>query len=422
MPSAGLDHSVFLLSDGCAVACGQNICGQCDIPELENGRRYVQVDAGVCHTLLLRDDGTVAACGDNAWGQCDPPKHGLDFECWVQVSAGYGCSLLLDSNGRVIYRGYGGPHAGREGITFVHDFGTIGPAVVQIKAGIPFSGFGLAPHSFLFSNGAVLLHTTSTTGTYDEGQLLNFDPIRSFMQVSTAPFVWQHTSVIGLSADGANLSVWGNHQYDQFCIPSLEEGVTYTKFSSSGLHTVLLRSDGQPAACGNNRSWQCTLPELRDGLTYIDVSAGFGHTLLLRSDCAVAAIGDNADRQCEVPIRHDRTGVRFVPSCVPRADMVLFLAVRFQADSLEVVLRHMSGTSVAASVWTHGRKGRFRNPYYSPFGSVRHWVVEVIKPQARKVHVVMPNGDKLETGLSWAGLLAECRPNGLFGASVEYNR
>ena len=57
MVSAGVAHTVLLRSDGCTVACGQNVQGQCDIPPLDEGVTYTQVSAGGCHTVLLRSDG-----------------------------------------------------------------------------------------------------------------------------------------------------------------------------------------------------------------------------------------------------------------------------------------------------------------------------------------------------------------------------
>ena len=61
--SAGYEHTVLLRSDGSAVAFGANDDGQCDLPPLEDGVRYLQVSAGDFHTVLLRTDGKAVACG-----------------------------------------------------------------------------------------------------------------------------------------------------------------------------------------------------------------------------------------------------------------------------------------------------------------------------------------------------------------------
>merc|ERR1712046_374847 len=71
--AAGAVHTVLLTSKGTAVACGDNVSGQCDIPVLEAGLTYTQVTAGARHTVLLTSKGTAVACGDNGCGECDVP-------------------------------------------------------------------------------------------------------------------------------------------------------------------------------------------------------------------------------------------------------------------------------------------------------------------------------------------------------------
>ena len=63
MVSAGPGHTVLLRGDGNAVACGRNHFGQCDIPRLEDGIKYMRVSAGSLHTVLLRSDGVAVTCG-----------------------------------------------------------------------------------------------------------------------------------------------------------------------------------------------------------------------------------------------------------------------------------------------------------------------------------------------------------------------
>jgi alpha-tubulin suppressor-like RCC1 family protein len=72
--SAGGYHTVLLRSDGCAVACGWNVRGQCNIPPLDEGVTYTQVSAGYYHTVLLRSDGCAVACGLNSFGCCRIPS------------------------------------------------------------------------------------------------------------------------------------------------------------------------------------------------------------------------------------------------------------------------------------------------------------------------------------------------------------
>merc|ERR1712118_212257 len=54
-------------------AFGDNTHGQCNVPTLPHGARYISVAAGSCHTVLLRSDGDVVAFGDNCYGLCNVP-------------------------------------------------------------------------------------------------------------------------------------------------------------------------------------------------------------------------------------------------------------------------------------------------------------------------------------------------------------
>ena len=72
--ASGPFHIVLILSDGTAVAYGDNKCGCCNIPRLTDGVTYTHVAAvGYCHTVLLTSDGDAVACGQNRWGQCSIP-------------------------------------------------------------------------------------------------------------------------------------------------------------------------------------------------------------------------------------------------------------------------------------------------------------------------------------------------------------
>ena len=101
MVSAGYHHTVFLRSDGCAVAIGRNSCGQCNIPPLDEGMTYTQVSAGSIHTVLLRSDGSAVAFGNNRNRECDIPPldEGMTY---VHVSAGNEHTVLVHSDGSAV--------------------------------------------------------------------------------------------------------------------------------------------------------------------------------------------------------------------------------------------------------------------------------------------------------------------------------
>ena len=71
--AAGRAHTVARRSDGSAVAWGDNIAGQCNVPALPPGLTYVAMAGGAEHTVAHRSDGSVVAWGRNGEGQCDVP-------------------------------------------------------------------------------------------------------------------------------------------------------------------------------------------------------------------------------------------------------------------------------------------------------------------------------------------------------------
>ena len=101
--TAGAQHTVFLRSDGTALACGENFSGQCDIPVPRN-LTYTLAAAGNCHTVLLRSDGTAVAFGCNYHDQSVIPDPG-DLR-YSQIAAGESHTVLLRSDGTVVACGH----------------------------------------------------------------------------------------------------------------------------------------------------------------------------------------------------------------------------------------------------------------------------------------------------------------------------
>lgn len=81
--------------------------GQCNVPELPPGRRYVGAAAGQRHTLLLKDNGEVIAFGCNKYGQCEVPPlpQGLNY---ADLAAGDQHSVLVREDGQAFSFGYDG--------------------------------------------------------------------------------------------------------------------------------------------------------------------------------------------------------------------------------------------------------------------------------------------------------------------------
>ena len=72
-----LDDAIYhplLRSDGHAVACGSNYCGQCSIPPVDEGISYSLLSPEDCDTVLFRSDGQAVTGGSNSDGQCSIPS------------------------------------------------------------------------------------------------------------------------------------------------------------------------------------------------------------------------------------------------------------------------------------------------------------------------------------------------------------
>lgn len=101
--ATGLTHTV-VLREGKTECLGGNEYGQCTVPPLPQGRRYVNVAAGYRHSVLLRDDGAVVAFGDDADGQCSLPELPAGLR-YVSVKAGACWTRLRRDDGEEIFAG-----------------------------------------------------------------------------------------------------------------------------------------------------------------------------------------------------------------------------------------------------------------------------------------------------------------------------
>ena len=78
MACAGF-HTILLTSEGRAEAFGHEQFGQCAVPELPEGVRYVACAAGGHHTVLLTSEGRAEAFGSpsRSYGATSPRGVGL---------------------------------------------------------------------------------------------------------------------------------------------------------------------------------------------------------------------------------------------------------------------------------------------------------------------------------------------------------
>ena len=92
------NHGAFLKEDGSCYTIGDNLFGQCDVPQLPGDLRYRQVALGAGHTVLLRSDGSAVAHGSNRYFQCDIPPLVVDAT-YVNVAAVPVGTVLIRSDG-----------------------------------------------------------------------------------------------------------------------------------------------------------------------------------------------------------------------------------------------------------------------------------------------------------------------------------
>ena len=77
------------------MAIGDDEFGQCAVPELPEGVKYISAAAGYLHSVLLRDDGAAVAFGSGEKGQCGVP------DGWYsQVAAGDFHTVLCTTDDR----------------------------------------------------------------------------------------------------------------------------------------------------------------------------------------------------------------------------------------------------------------------------------------------------------------------------------
>ena len=349
--SAGGYHSLALKSDGTLVAWGNNDYGQTDVPAGLSD--VIAIAAGYYYSLALKSDGTVVGWGDNADGQLNipaglhasaiaagfyhslalgttaAPNAGSPVVAWganfagqtdvpvglsdaIAISAGYGFSLALKSDGTVLAWGdnWGGQTDVPAGLS----------EVIAIDAG---SGHSLALKSdgTLVAWGDNYYGEVSVPAGLSNVIAISAGGLHSLALKSDGTVVgWGYnfageinipaglSSVIAIDAgneyslalksDGT-LVAWGLDDNGQTDIPAGLGNVI--AISAGGYHSLALKSDGTVVGWGNNDYGQTDVPA---GLSdVIAISAGSFHNLALKSDGTVVAwgSGDNFYGQVNVP-------------------------------------------------------------------------------------------------------------------------
>jgi hypothetical protein len=133
--------------------------------------------------------------------------------------------------------------------------------------------------------------------------VLRRPPGIDYVAVSAGGEYWypeDRQTAAALRSDGS-IVAWGFEEYEQWDVPVLPPGLTYTQVSVGAESTFALRSDGSIVGWGNCEFGVCDVPPLPPGTSYVEISAGRSHCLALRDDGVVVAWGANWDGQCDVP-------------------------------------------------------------------------------------------------------------------------
>ena len=291
--SAGITHTMAVMSDGHVLAWGHNssgelggkVSGDRPTPGVVDGVEGVRsVSAGDGYSLALESDGTVMAWGNNQSGELGDgnapidhaspaPVYGLTGGSGVvQVAAGYSFGLVLKSDGSVL--GWGNGTSGQigDGSTTKHSAPTpakgLGPGsgVIQIAAG---GSFSLA----LKSDGTVMAWGNNQSGELGDRkaptdssipvQVKGLGPGSGVVEVAAGG-----AFCLALKSDGTVLA-WGHNKAGELGdgkpgvdspvpvqVKGLGKGSGVVAIAAGGAHAVAITKSGEVVAWGANNVGQ----------------------------------------------------------------------------------------------------------------------------------------------------------------------
>lgn len=224
------------------------------------------ISAGYGHTVGIKTNGTVVAAGYTEDGRCDI----RNWSSIVAVGASYH-TVGLKADGTVI--AIGNNDDSQCDVSRWKD-------IVAISAG---------------ENHTVGLRADGTVvavGNNDDGQC-NVSEWKNIVAVTAGNGFFTGGHTVGLRADGTVVAV-GNHSDGRCDVGSWTD---IGAVSAGENHTVGLKTDGTVVAVGNNEAGQCNVNNWFD---IVAISAGRSYTVGLKSNGLVIATGDNENGQCDV--------------------------------------------------------------------------------------------------------------------------
>jgi len=334
--SAGYSHSLVVMADGTAWACGDNSNGQIG-DGTRGANRYKLVEAlglsgvtniagGRNHTVALLSDGTVWAWGDNAYGQLGNGTN-TDSSVPVQVSdlsgltgvvvavaAGADHTVALQADSSVWAWGNNGSGQLGNG-TNINSFV---PVQVPGLTGVVAVAAGAVHTVALKDDGSVWAWGDNYFGKLGDGTGTNsFVPVQVSGLTGVTAIAAADSHTVALKSDGS-VWAWGANGFGQLGdgtvgiarwtpvpVVGLSSGVV--AIAAGYWHTMAAKSDGSAWTWGWNMMGQLgdgttttrTTPVRVSGLTtgVVTVAAGQYHSLALKSDSTVWAWGNNSAGQ-----------------------------------------------------------------------------------------------------------------------------
>ncbi len=235
--AAGWRHALALRSDGWIAAWGDNADGECNVPALPPGLRYVAIAASggdhydscgwgqewtLGRSFALRSDGVLVSFGDSGLGQLNLPTPAPGRH-YVEIAAAGAFTLGRLSDGSA--------------------------AACGISAYLPGLPAGVSWIQFI-ARGC------------------------DYYETDCLGLVWMNPGhALGLQSDG-NVQAWGANYSGELNVPALLPGVTYVEVACSPGVSVARRSDGAVVAWGSSLHGAADEPPLRAGEAYTAIGAG----------------------------------------------------------------------------------------------------------------------------------------------------
>jgi hypothetical protein len=255
-PVMAQGQATLVVAADTTVPVGNYLPAESDVGEWTD---IIQVAAGVGHTVGLESDGTVVAVGYNEYGCCN-------IGGWTditQVAAGWSYTVGVKSDGTVVAVGNN----------------YYGQCDVGGWAGINQTAAGWSHTVGLESGGTVVAVGLNDAGQCDVGNWTDITQV-----------VAGESHTLALKADGTVVIV-GSEIPEEFYHGQYDVGnwTGIIEIAAGDGHTVGLKSNGTVEAVGYNGDRQCDVGNWTD---IIQVAAGEWHTVGLKLDGTVVATGN----------------------------------------------------------------------------------------------------------------------------------